>query len=234
MRLTILVPVYNEENTLATLLGKLKKILTDEYELIIVDDASTDKSPGIIKDFVARNQQLHVKTIRHPKNRGKGAGIQSALNQASGRFFIIQDADLEYDPKDIRALLEFAESNDARAVYGSRFKGEIQNMAKPNYYANKWYNFLLRRLYNTAITDMHTCYKLINTALLQEIKIESEGFGYAPELVSKLLRRKVNIHELPVTFYGRTRQEGKKISFRDGISCMADLLTYRFSDKAFK
>jgi glycosyltransferase involved in cell wall biosynthesis len=237
VRLTILVPVFNEEDTLETLLGRVKKILTKDIELIVVDDASRDRSPEIIKKFVAKNKQFNIKVISHPVeggNRGKGAGIQSALKQAHGDYFIIQDADLEYDPQDIPQLLKLAEANNYRAVYGSRFKGKVQNMARANYYANKWYNFMLRRMYPTHITDMHTCYKLVQTTLLREVKIESNGFGYAPELVSKLLGRGIEIHELPIGFYGRTKDEGKKINFKDGIECMKSLIGYRLSKSEFK
>lgn len=232
LRLTVLVPVYNEEKTLPTILGKIQTAFKDDWELIIVNDASKDRSPEIIREFAHSKAIKHLQVVDHPKNKGKGAGIQTALKLARGRFFIIQDADLEYDPKDIAKLINFAETNGAQAVYGSRFKGRIKNMARANYYANKFYNFLLRRLYGTKITDMHTCYKLVETALLRDLKMKSDGFGYAPELVSKLLLRGVEINELPISFNGRTRRDGKKIGVADGVECIASLLKYRFGAKA--
>ena len=200
------------------------------YEVIVVDDASHDKSPAIINDFSKKfkSQNVELKLMRHPKNRGKGAAIKTALKNAQGHYFVIQDADLEYDPRDIPPLLDAALKTDKDAVYGSRFLGTITGMPKPNYYANRFYNFMLRRLYSTRITDMHTCYKMVRTPLLQDLKMTSEGFGYATELVSKLLRRGIDIHEVPVGFKGRTKRQGKKIDYKDGIECTYKIIHYRF------
>lgn len=227
--LSIMVPVYNEENTILEILNKVTVLDIDNYEVIIVNDSSKDKSPEIInkfsKNFKKKNPSLKV--INHPENRGKGAAIKSALKQAKGEYFVIQDADLEYAPKDIPPLLRKAAKGNYRVVYGSRFMGKIKNMPKPNYYANRFYNFLLRRLYDTKITDMHTCYKMVDTELLKSFKMSANGFDYATELISKLLKNNVEVHEAPISFNGRTKKEGKKIDFKDGIDCTVKLIAYR-------
>lgn len=232
--LSILVPVYNEETTIRKILDRVTSLPIDNYEVLVVDDASKDESRSIIEAFAKKfsKPNVELKILSHPKNRGKGAGIKTALAAASGKYFIIQDADLEYDPKDIPPLLKAGMKGKYRAVYGSRFMGDISRMPKPNYYANKFYNFLLRRLYKTSITDMHTCYKMVDVGLLRDLDMKAEGFDYATELVSKLLRRGVVIHEAPIGFNGRTKKEGKKIGIKDGIDCTYMIFRYRFSDKA--
>lgn len=234
MTLTIMVPVYNEERTIRTILESVTSLPIKEYEVIIVNDASKDASKDIIeqfdKDFASKNVRLRV--ISHPKNRGKGAAIKTALQHANGIYFVVQDADLEYNPKDIPRLLEVATQHQAEAVYGSRFIGDIHTMPKANYYANKFYNFLLRRLYKTSITDMHTCYKMIRTDLLRSFGLTSEGFDYATELVSKILRKGIRIREVPISFVGRSKKEGKKIDFRDGLECTYKLILYRVNADA--
>jgi glycosyltransferase involved in cell wall biosynthesis len=236
-KLTILVPVYNEENTLKKVLTDTVSLPINKYEVIIVDDASKDKSPRIIDSFLKhhKSSQVSVRHFKHEINKGKGAAIQTAVNHAKGEYFVIQDADLEYDPKDIPALLEKAKTGNYDVVYGSRFLGNIQNMPKANYIANRGYNIILRILYGTKITDMHTCYKMVRTKLIQDLKITSNGFDYATELVSKLLKRGINIQELPISFNGRTKKEGKKIDVMDGIECAYKLFRFKFtnSEKMF-
>lgn len=229
--ITIVIPVYNEEKTIQKVLSETVKINLDFFEIIIVDDASKDSSLKLIKEFVAKhnNPNISIKLVKHKSNRGKGAGIRTALKHAKGEYFIIQDADLEYAPKDIVKLHRFAIKKNHDVVYGSRFKGKIVNMPKPNYIANHTYNFILRRLYKTSITDMHTCYKMLKTELFNEIKLGAEGFDYATELVSKLLKKGYVIHEVPISFKGRSKKEGKKINFVDGLVCIRDLLYYRFN-----
>lgn len=229
--LSILVPVYNEEKTLGKVFAKIEKIMKPDYELIIVNDASKDSSLEIINDFIKRHNHMNIVLINHEINKGKGAGIKSAVRVAEGSFFVIQDADLEYEPAEIPPLLELAETRGLKAVYGSRFLGTIEGMATANYYANKFYNFLLRRLYKTKITDMHTCYKLVDTKLLKSLHMEANGFGYAPELISKLLKKGIDVEELPISFKGRTKKEGKKIDLLDGIECVLSLIHYRYGKK---
>lgn len=229
--LSILVPVYNEEATILRILEKVTNLPIERYEVLIVDDASKDKSAIIINKFKKQFNRPNValKVFSHERNRGKGAGIKTGLLHAQGKYFVIQDADLEYDPADIPSLLLTAIENDYPVVYGSRFKGKIENMPKPNYLANRFYNFLLRRLYNTAVTDMHTCYKMVRLDILHTFKMEAEGFGYATELVSKILKQGIEIIEVPINFYGRNKKQGKKIGIHDGFDCTYMLLKYRFT-----
>ncbi|HEY5152498.1 MAG TPA: glycosyltransferase family 2 protein [Candidatus Saccharimonadales bacterium] len=229
--LSILVPVYNEEKTILRVLHKVTSLPIENYEVLVVDDASHDASKTIIDKFIETFDQPHatIKVFSHAKNRGKGAGIKTALAKAAGEYFIIQDADLEYDPVHIPLMLLRAIEDNLPVVYGSRFKGRLENMPRANFYANHLYNFLLRRMYKTQITDMHTCYKMVRTDLLREFDLTSEGFGYAIELVSKILRRGINIHELPIDFNGRTKKEGKKIGIRDGLECIYIMFKLRLS-----
>lgn len=227
--ISILVPVYNEEKTILIILNKITRLPIDNYEVLVVNDASKDKSLYIInkfaKKFKAKNVDLKI--FSHSQNNGKGAGIKTGLSHAKGEYFVIQDADLEYDPAEIPKLLDAAIDNNYLVVYGSRFLGQISNMPRLNYIANISYNILLRLLYGVKMTDMHTCYKMVRTSLLKDLEMTANGFDYATELISKLLTRKIPIYELPINFNGRTRQEGKKIDFMDGIECLYKLLFYR-------
>jgi glycosyltransferase involved in cell wall biosynthesis len=229
--LSILVPVYNEEKTLERMLDRVTSLPIDSYEVIVVNDASRDKSAIIIDAFIKkfRNPNVKIQVHTHPKNKGKGAGIQTGIKNATGEYFVIQDADLEYNPKEIPKLLEEAMRNNRPVVYGSRFLGKIEDMAGANYQANRFYNLLVRTLYRTNITDMHTCYKMVKTELIRELKMTSDGFDYAPELVSKLLKRNIEIYEIPISFKGRTKKQGKKIGYKDGVECTISLIKYRFS-----
>src|SRR5665213_252998 len=229
--LIILVPVYNEEKTILRVLHKVTSLPIKNYEVLVVDDASHDGSKPIIDKFIETfdRPETTIKAFSHGKNRGKGAGIKTALLEATGRYFIVQDADLEYDPVHIPLMLMRAVEDDLPVVYGSRFKGRLENMPRANFYANHFYNFLLRRMYKTQITDMHTCYKMVRTDLLREFDLTSEGFSYAIELVSKILRRGIDIHELPIDFNGRTKKEGKKIGIRDGLDCVYIMFKLRLS-----
>ena len=158
---------------------------------------------------------------------GKSEGIRTGLSHARGEYFVIQDADLEYDPKDVVELLNYAKQHHANVVYGSRFLGSIENMPKPNLYANRFYNTLLHRLYKTDITDMHTCYKMVKTKILLDLDLKANRFDYAPELVSKLLKRGFKINELPIKYHGRTKKDGKKIGLSDGIKCTWLIIKYK-------
>ena len=228
--LSIIVPVYNEEKTIQDILERVTKLPIEQYEILVVNDASKDKSLAIIEAFEKRFKRPNVqmRVFSHPKNRGKGAGIKTGLKHATGKYFVIQDADLEYDPDDIPALLTKALKGDHPVVYGSRFMGNMRNMAYPNYMANRFYNFVLRRLYHTSITDMHTCYKMVDRELLKSFNMQSEGFDYATELVSNILKRGIEIVEVPISFNGRTKQEGKKINVLDGVDCTYMIFKYRF------
>jgi len=228
---TILIPVYNEKGTIKEILASTTSIKDLNYELIIVDDFSSDGSREILTKWYKNNKKPNIRLILHPKNMGKGAGIKTAVKEARGKYFVVQDADLEYDPTEIPRIARKAFSENAQAVYGSRFKGTVKNMPKANYVANRMYNLMLIPLYGKIISDMHTCYKMVRTDLLRDMKIQSNGFEYATEFISKLLKRKVKIYEVPISFNGRTIKEGKKIDIKDGLICFRDLVCYRFSNK---
>jgi glycosyltransferase involved in cell wall biosynthesis len=233
IEISILVPVYNEEATIQNILKRVTNLPISRYEVLVVDDASNDRSKDIIELFATKFKKSSValKVFSHSRNRGKGAGIKTGLEHAKGEYFIIQDADLEYDPADITSVLRKGQGQGLDAVYGSRFMGHISNMPRANYYANRFYNYALRRLYRTNITDMHTCYKMVRTDVLKGLHMQSEGFGYATELVSKLLKRGITISEVPINFNGRTKQEGKKIGYIDGLDCLYMLCRYKMNEK---
>jgi glycosyltransferase involved in cell wall biosynthesis len=225
--LSILVPVYNEKATIEEALARLEKLEGFSYELIVVEDFSTDGTREWLEAWSKRSKgQPTIKLIAHDHNQGKGAAIRTGLRVATGRYFVVQDADLEYDPSELGALMNA--TKNSRVVYGSRFLGSIEGMHPANYWANRFYNFLLRLLYGVKLTDMHTCYKLLETELLRDLDLQSEGFDYATEVISKLLLRHEKIVEVPISFHGRTVAEGKKIGWNDGWECVLKLFQYRF------
>lgn len=228
--LTILIPVYNEEKSLPTMFRRLDKAKLENTEIIIVNDFSKDRSLEIIESWITKSTH-DVVFINHERNRGKGAGIKSALAIAKGEYFVVQDADLEYNPIEIPSILAEAKKHNYPVVYGSRFLGSIKNMPKPNYIANRFYNFLVWVLYGVRMTDMHTCYKMMETKLFKKLDIQAEGFGYATEVIAKVIRRGIPIHEVPISFEGRTVKDGKKIDVSDGIECLTSLIRYRFMPK---
>lgn len=231
VELTIMIPVYNEAHTVAEVLNKTASISGINYEIIVVNDASFDGSLRVIEQWSKANPRAQLKLISHPTNLGKGAAIKTALSEARGGYFVVQDADLEYDPAEIKGLLEITDGSNA--VYGSRFLGTITGMRWTNQLANRFYNFVVWLLYGVKITDMHTCYKMVPTTTLREMNLTSQGFDYATEIVSKLLLHKVPITEAPISYRGRTAEEGKKIGWHDGYDCLALLLRYRFTKTKF-
>jgi glycosyltransferase involved in cell wall biosynthesis len=228
VQLTVLIPVYNEAQTVADVLDKTESALAGvDHEVIVVDDCSTDGSRELIRAWAEDHAAVHV--LLHDKNRGKGAAIRTGLDVARGTYFVVQDADLEYDPTDIPRLLAVADGH--QAVYGSRFMGSISGMKVTNRIANRFYNIVLRVLYGVKITDMHTCYKMVPTATLCSFDIQSQGFDYATEVISKLLLSQVPIEEVAISYHGRSVEEGKKIGWRDGWDCLRLILRYRFEGR---
>lgn len=227
MKLSILMPVYNEEPTLKEIVGKVLKVKMDK-EIIIVNDASTDKSFQIMKDLQKEHPELVVLT--HEKNLGKGSAIRTALTKVTGDYIIIQDADLEYDPQEYSKLLEVVHRFGAKAVYGSRFTGIHKNMFFLHLLGNKFLSLMTNLLYNTTLSDMETCFKLVKTDLIKSIPLKSRRFEFEPEITAKLLKRKVRIFEVPISYAGREFEEGKKITWRDGFSALWTLVKYRFVD----
>jgi glycosyltransferase involved in cell wall biosynthesis len=227
VKLSVLIPVHNEESTIEEVVRRVRAVdLGDaELELVIVDDASTDSTPARL---AALTDPGCVTVLRHPVNRGKGAAIRTALEAATGDYVIIQDADLEYDPGDYPRLLEPMLAGRADVVYGSRFKGRVKNMAFMNLMANKLLAWAASILFFKRITDEATCYKLFSTELLRSFDLECERFEFCPEVTAKTVRGRWRLVEVPISYEARTVQAGKKIRARDGLEAIWTLLRYRF------
>jgi glycosyltransferase involved in cell wall biosynthesis len=235
--LSILVPLYNEEEFIAPLLERVLAALLPsgmEREIVVVDDGSTDGSGEIVAEMAARFPEIRL--VRQDRNRGKGAAIRTAIEQARGDYSIIQDADLEYDPREYGNLLRPLLEGKADAVYGSRFM--IVGERRVLYFWHSVANRLLTELCNLVadlnLTDMETCYKAFRTSLLKSIPIRSERFGIEPELTIKVARRQVRIYETPISYHGRTYEEGKKIGLKDAIEAVWVILRYAFTNDIYK
>ncbi len=228
--LSIIIPVYNESATLDAILDRLLSVdfgaMDFDRELIIIDDASTDSS----WDIIGRRQQDFSRIIRHDTNRGKGAAIRTGLGYVRGDCIVIQDADLEYDPEEILKLLAPVVKGKAEVVYGSRFTGERRNMFLHHWIGNRFLTGLTNILYGTTLSDMETCYKLFSKHALENIHIRSERFNFEPEITAKVLKKRIRIYEVPISYSGREYSEGKKITWRDGFSALWAIIKYRFID----
>lgn len=221
VKLSVIVPVYNEEKTVATVLKKLAAV-KQVSEIVVVDDGSKDKSGSVIKKLGLKKVQYFRK-----ENGGKGSAIRFGLDKVSGNYTLIQDADLEYDPADIPLLLDPVLRDRAYIIYGSRFLGPHLNLLFWHRVGNHVLNLLVNILYNTTLSDMETCYKLIPTDLFREINLQSNKFDMEPEITCKLLRKGYWIYEVPISYVGRTHAEGKKITWKDGIDAVWTILKLR-------
>ena len=223
--LSVVVPVYNERTTVVEILRRMRQVdLPVDLEIVVVDDGSddgTEKVLGALEDST-------VRVIHHPMNRGKGAAIRTGLEHARGDLLLIQDADLEYDPEDWPKLLRPVLTGRADVVYGSRFTGERRNMLFWHWVGNRFLSLVTNVLYNTTLSDMETCYKLFDRQVLDGITIRSDRFEFEPEITAKVLRRGYHIYEVPISYSGRDRDEGKKITWTDGFAALATLVRYRF------
>ncbi|MFC1517575.1 glycosyltransferase family 2 protein [Candidatus Margulisiibacteriota bacterium] len=226
MKLSVLMPVYNEKPTLKTIVERVKQVPIPK-EIILVDDCSTDGSREILKELETSNDP-ELKIYYHQKNLGKGGAIRTGIEKAAGDYVIIQDADLEYDPNDYLELVKALEENNADVVYGSRFLGTCKNMSFSHLFGNKLLTFLANLLYGAKLTDMETCYKLWKTALIKNIKFKANRFNFEPEITAKMLKKKIKILEVPITYDAREFDQGKKISWKDGFSAIWALIKYRF------
>jgi len=228
MKLSILIPVYNEKNTILELLRRIEAVdlnnLSFKKEIIIVDDCSSDGTLDILDGLGDK-----YKIIYHSKNQGKGAAIKTGLNYVSGDYIIIQDADLEYDPKDYKTLLEYVLKNNAEVVYGSRnLKPENKKSSLLYYSGGVFLTFLANILYGLKLSDEPTCYKLFKTKILKNIPLKSKGFEFCPEITAKIAKRGIKIHEVPINYYPRSKKEGKKIKWSDGLKAAWTLIKYKF------
>jgi len=224
MKLSIIVPIYNEKDLLETVLRNVRSAIPFEHELILVDDHSTDGTLEILKKE-AENPDTII--VCHEKNQGKGAAIRSGLKHATGDIIIIQDADMEYDPRDIPKVIQPILEGKTNVAYGSRFLGSVEKMRLPNFVANKILAWLVTILYFQRITDEATAYKAFRKEVIRSLDLKCNRFEFCPEVTARVLRRGEKIIEVPVTFSARTFEEGKKIGWRDFIIAVWTLLKYR-------
>lgn len=227
MKISVVVPVYNEEKTILEIVEKIKKVPIDK-EIIIVDDASTDST----KEKLSRiKDEMGIKMIFKEKNEGKGSALQTGFKYVSGDIVIIQDADLEYDPTDYLKLIAPIEEGKADVVFGSRFLGYPRRVL---YFwhtiGNKILTLFSNMLNNINLTDMETCYKAFKSSLLKEITFKSKKFGFEPEFTAKVAKKNYRIYEVPISYYGRNYKEGKKITWKDGLAALFWIIYYRIKD----
>jgi glycosyltransferase involved in cell wall biosynthesis len=223
--LSVIMPCYNEEQTLAQIIERVRAVDLD-LELIAVDDHSGDQTFALLQAEAARTPRMRV--IRHPANRGKGAAVRSGLAHARGEIVIIQDADLEYDPNDYYALVQPIINGRVNVVFGSRFLGSHTGMYFWNALGNKGLTFLTNFFFNSWLSDMETCYKVMRTEIMRSLNLESNDFRLEPEITAKVLRQGHRIYEVPVSYMGRTYEEGKKMHPVQGLFAIVALLRYRF------
>ncbi len=231
-KLSIIIPAYNEEPTIKTLLDKVKEVELIhklDKELIIVNDCSTDDTDRAVMEYVNEHKELNIRYYTHKKNLGKGAAIHTGINEASGSYIIIQDADLEYDPQEYNDLLKPVIEGFADVVYGSRFMGSQPHRILFFWHSigNKFLTFLSNMFTNLNLTDMETCYKLFRADIIKNVKLKEKRFGFEPEVTAKISRiPKIRIYEVGISYYGRTYDEGKKINWKDGIRAIYCVIKY--------
>jgi glycosyltransferase involved in cell wall biosynthesis len=225
MRVSFLVPAYNEAATIEALLDAVWA-LDLEKQIVVVDDGSTDGTGELVESW--REGRGGVVLVRQ-RNRGKGSAVRAAIPHADGDIAVIQDADLEYDPTDVPALIEPIERGVADVVYGSRLSGGRPQRAYLFWHlvGNRFLSLLTNLLYNTTLSDMETGYKAFRTEVLRSLDLHQDGFGIEPEITAKVCRQKLRVYELPIAYYGRTYAEGKKITWRDGFKAIRVLLGVR-------
>ncbi len=225
-KLSILIPVYNERNTILSLLERVLETPWDK-ELLVVDDYSTDGTRDILKGYSHPNVRVYF----HEKNMGKGAAIRTAGGLATGDIIVIQDADLEYDPSEYGKLIDPIERGLADVVYGSRFLGGPHRVLFYwHYVGNAFLTMVSNMMTNLNLTDMETCYKAFRREDFQKIPLRSNRFGFEPEITAKVARRGLRVFETPISYYGRTYAEGKKIGWKDAVVALWTIIRYRIGD----
>jgi len=226
--LSVITPVFNERTTVAEVIRRMRAVeLPDSLvlQIIAVDDGSSDGSDKVLDAL--EDSTVHV--IHHAVNQGKGAALRTGLAEARGDLVLIQDADLEYDPEDWPKLLHPILRGKARVVYGSRFTGEHKNMLPLHWIGNRMLSLVTNVLYRSTLSDMETCYKLFDAKVLEGLTVVSNRFDFEPEITAKVLRRGHRIYEVPISYAGREFDEGKKITWRDGIGALKALIKFRFT-----
>jgi len=231
MKVSVIMPVYNERSTLRLVVERVLSV-PQEVELICVDDGSRDGSREILSELESQHSNLRV--LLQPKNLGKGAALRRGIQEATGDYVLIQDADLEYDPADYPNLLEPLIQGKADVVYGSRFLGSGPHRVLYFWHsvANRLLTLLSNCLTNINLSDMETCYKVFRREIVQSIPIEENRFGFEPEITVKVAKRRLRIYEVGISYWGRTYEEGKKIGWKDGVRCLWCLLKYSIKERA--
>jgi dolichol-phosphate mannosyltransferase len=226
MKISIIVPAFNESKTLKTCIDNIySKNPQMDLEVILINNGSTDNTEEIAKEL----EHPNLKYIRLDTNKGKGGAIKTGLRFAIGDIIIIQDADLEYDPADYTNLVKPIEESRAKVVYGSRVLKKGNKKAGPMFYlGGRFLSFLTNLLYGSHITDEPVCYKVFASEIIKNIDLKAEGFEFCPEVTAKILKQKIPIYEVPISYYPRSVKEGKKIKFSDGIKAVWTLVKYRF------
>jgi glycosyltransferase involved in cell wall biosynthesis len=236
-RLSIVIPAYNEERTIHLILDKVKevKLITDiEKEIIIINDYSSDDTEGAIQEYMEQNPDLKISYYAHEKNMGKGKALHTGIEKATGEYLIIQDADLEYDPREYNDLLKPITEGFADVVYGSRFMGSNPHRILFFWHSigNKMLTTISNMFTNLNLSDMETCYKLFNTKMIQSLSLQEHRFGFEPEVTAKISRiPNIRVYEVGISYYGRTYEEGKKIGWKDGFRAIYCIIKYNIFSK---
>ena len=224
--LSVVMPAFNERDTIDEIVRRVLAVPI-RIELIIVDDASRDGTRERLQEL---QRELGFTLLLQPENRGKGAALRAGFERVTGDIVIIQDADLEYSPEEYPSLIELIRLGRADVVYGSRFLGRHRVFLFTHYMGNRLLTMVTNVLYNTILTDMETCFKVMRTEVLRSMTLESNRFGIEPELTAKIFKRRYRVYEVPITYDGRGYDEGKKVTWRDGFVALWVLLKYRFSE----
>lgn len=224
--LSVVMPVFNERHTINEIIGRVLAVPL-RIELVVVDDGSSDGTSEILAEL---QRQYGFKLVIKTENQGKGAALQRGFKEVTGDLVVIQDADLEYSPEEYPELITLICEGRADVVYGSRFLGRHRVFMFTHYLGNRVLTLITNILYNTMLSDMETCYKVMRTSVLRSMTLKSKGFGIEPELTAKIFKRRYRVYEVPITYDGRDYSEGKKITWRDGVVALWVLIKFRFTE----